>query len=109
MAEIRSFAGRMNAEGAERLTVALARAFDEGTDLGPRGGQIRALGLSLDGLADALRTELADLDVALANAGVRSSGHPRTHALLAEVARIADLARAYRDAGSGDAVDGPTP
>ena len=109
MAKIRSFAGRMNAEGAERLTAALARAFAAGDELGPRGPQIRALGLSLDNLVDALRAQLAGLSVTLAEAGVQSSGHPRTHALLAEVERIADLARTYRGpdtAAAGDTTVG---
>lgn len=45
----------------QSLTAALAGAFAEGVDLGPRAAQIRALGESLDTMIAALRLVLVDL------------------------------------------------
>lgn len=112
MADLRSIGSRMDAAGAARLTAALARAFAAGDDLGPRAAQIRALGLSLESLTGVLRAELVALDAALAELGVRSSGHPGSYALLVEVERVADLARAYGDpavAGTAGPTDDATP
>ncbi|TXM93763.1 hypothetical protein [Methylobacterium sp. WL116] len=104
MTEILSFTGRLNPEGAARLSAALTQAFADGADLGPRGPQIRALGLSLGSLVDALRAELDWLDVCPADSQLLSSGHPGCRALLAEFERFAELARAYRAADTPDAV-----
>ncbi|MCJ2104433.1 hypothetical protein MKK70_03330 [Methylobacterium sp. E-041] len=107
MAEILSFTGRLNPEGAARLSAALTQAFADGADLGRREPQIRALGLSLGSLVDTLRFELDRLDVCLADSQLPSSGHPECRALLAEFERFGELARAYRAADASDAVDCP--
>ena len=106
MAEILPFSGRLNHDGAARLTAALAQAFADGADLGSRGPQIRALGLSLGALVDTLRAELDQLDACLADSQLSSSGHPECRALIAEFARFAVLASAYRAA---DALDRSKP
>ncbi len=104
MAEVFPFTGRLDPKGAARLTAALAQAFADGTNLGPRGPQIRALGLSLGYLVDAMRTELDRLDACLADTRLPSSGHPNCRTLLAEFEGFAELARAYRAADAPDAL-----
>lgn len=109
MAEILPFTGRLNPEGAARLSAALAQAFADGSDLGRREPQIRALGLSLGSLVDALRAELDQLDACLADSRLPSSGHPKCRTLLAEFERFAELARAYRAAVTPDVLDHSDP
>lgn len=107
MSEILLFTGRLNIEGAARLTAALAQAFADGANLGPRGLKIRALGLSLGSLVEALRAELDRLDTCLSDARRPSPHHSECRTLLTEFERFAELARAYRAADVSDAVDCP--
>ncbi|MCJ2038836.1 hypothetical protein MKK55_07690 [Methylobacterium sp. J-059] len=107
MAEILPFTGQLSREGAERLTTVLAQAFASGADLGSRRSHIRALGLSLGSLVEALRAELDRLDDCLAGTFLSSSDYPEFRALLADFERFADLASAYRAADTPDVLDRP--
>ena len=86
MAEMHLITPSINPEGARRLGASLSELFEQGIDTGPRGPQIRSLGLSLETLAEALRRELARIGVSESlNEG------------LANIERLAALARAYPD------------
>ncbi|MCJ2132516.1 hypothetical protein MKK69_00255 [Methylobacterium sp. J-026] len=74
------------------LRAALAGAFAEGVDLGPRGAQIRALGESLETMTAALRLVLAGLCDRLQVDGMELD--------LAQLTRMAKAARTY---GIGEA------
>lgn len=69
------------------LTDALAGAFADGVDLGPRGAQIRALGRSLETTIAALRKSLVGLGDA--------TGKVETLAKLDGLNRMARAARTY--------------
>ncbi|MCJ2084867.1 hypothetical protein MKK88_02515 [Methylobacterium sp. E-005] len=69
------------------LTMALAGAFAEGVDLGPRGAQIRALGESLATMIEALRPKLAGLGERLQIDEMELD--------LTQLSRMAEAARAY--------------
>ena len=75
----------------QSLTVALAGAYAEGADLGPRGQQIRALGESLDIMIAALRLELDGLGGRLQADDLEPN--------LDQLTRMAKAARAY---GTGE-------
>ncbi|MCJ2089547.1 hypothetical protein MKK88_26680, partial [Methylobacterium sp. E-005] len=74
------------------LTAALAGAFAEGVDLGPRGAQIRALGESLTTMIEALRPKLAGFGERLQIDEMELD--------LTQLSRMAEAARAY---GIGEA------
>lgn len=107
MAKILPFTGQLSREGAVRLTTALAQTFASGADLGSRRSQIRALGLSLGSLVEALRIELDRIDDCLTDARLPSSSYPECRAILAEFERFAGLASAYRAADTADVLDLP--
>ena len=74
MAEILSLPYRMDPEGAKRLLDALDGDFTSGKDLGPRGPQIRAIGLALEQLSLELRRMIEDSPV---GEPTEASRHPR--------------------------------
>lgn len=73
------------------LTTALAGAFAEGVDLGPRGAQIRALGESLETMIEALRLKLAGL-----------GGQLETGGTLLDLDQLTRMAKAARTYGSDE-------
>jgi hypothetical protein len=74
-------------DAVQALREALAGAFAEGVDLGPRGEQIRQLGLTLEAMIEALRIRLVEL-----GAEVQIDGPPLR---LEQLARMARAARIY--------------
>lgn len=103
MAEILPFSGQLSHDGGVRLTAALKQAFAGGAELGPRGPQIRALGLSLRSLIDVLRIEHDRLDACLPNAGAILFEHLGLEALLTDLERLSELAGTYHAASTPDA------
>lgn len=63
MAEILLLPRQIHPEGAERLLSALSEEFASGKDLGPRGPQMRAIGLALEHLCLELRRSIRDLPI----------------------------------------------
>ena len=78
------------------LRAALAGAFAEGVDLGPRGAQIRALGESLETMIEALRLELVGLGELLQVDDV-------TDAVELDLEQLIRMATAARTYGIGEA------
>lgn len=74
MAEILPLPYRMDREGAERLLAGLGEDFVSGEDLGPRGPQIRAIGLALERLSLELRRMIEDRPVGIS---AEASRHTR--------------------------------
>ncbi|MCJ2062300.1 hypothetical protein MKK63_06240 [Methylobacterium sp. J-088] len=93
MAEIRTMTPKISVEGARRLSASLAEMVEQGV-AGPRGPQIRGLGLSLETLVGALRRELT-----------RIGASDDLNDCLAKVERLAALARAYSGPNVGAAPD----
>ena len=93
MAEIRTMSPPISVEGARRLSASLAVMVEQGVT-GPRGPQIRSLGLSLETLVRALRRELA-----------RIGASNDLKDCLATIERLATLASAYPDPNVGPAPD----
>lgn len=90
MAEVHSVAFRISAEGAHRLSASVAAIARGGGAPASRAPQIRSLGLSLEPLVEALRSEV-----------LRIGNPERLGSLMVEVERIAHVARWAR-AYSGD-------
>ncbi|MCJ2054043.1 hypothetical protein [Methylobacterium sp. J-070] len=91
MAEIRTMTAPISVEGARRLSASLTEMVEQGV-AGPRGPQIRSLGLSLETLLGVLRRELA-----------RIGASDDLNDCLAKVEQLAALARAYPDPNVGAA------
>jgi len=93
MAEILTMTPPISVEGARRLSASLTEMVEQGVT-GPRGPQIRSLGLSLETLVATLRRELAQIGMS-----------DDLNGCLATVERLAALARTYPDPNVGAAPD----
>jgi hypothetical protein len=58
LTEISVLSVKVGSAGAAQLAAMLTKTFGEGAELGARGPHIRALGLSLEHLSEALRQEV---------------------------------------------------
>ena len=93
MAEIHALPATIDHAGAARLVAALAQAFADGADLGPRGSHIGVLGLSLRTLVRGLRVELDALGPLLAKGGQPDlTAEPALARLIAAVEGLVTLA-----------------
>jgi hypothetical protein len=91
MSRVRSHGSSTDTADIRGLTEALAGAFAEGVDLGPRAPQIRALGQSLEAAIEALRLKLGAFGSQVQIAGQTLD--------LNQLARMARAARTY---GTGE-------
>lgn len=87
MRDVYAEVGTMSAGEISNLSSALAGAFAEGVDLGPRGDHIRSLGRSLDITIAALRRALIEIG--------EPSGSAEIFDLLDRLVPITRAARSY--------------
>ncbi|MBE7196579.1 MAG: hypothetical protein INR70_02075 [Parafilimonas terrae] len=91
--------------GATRRAADLTRDIDAGLERGPCGPQIRCFDLSPGELAAAVHAEIGGIDALLAASAPAGRARPVLHPfgdLIAEIERLAECARTYPDASTGD-------